>query len=740
VGQIISVPLQAAGSANGAGDFRVYDPSEIIGETSPHMPAPPPKKNGCGFLGKLIMIVVAIIVTVYAPEFLPEVLKSNAIVLGAASAAAGSIASQIVGNAIGAQDGFSWKSVALAAIGGGVSAGLPATIPGFEAGSFTNTVARAMIGNAISQGIGVVTGLQDKFSWGSVAAAGLGAGVGHTVSEALGITDPQTGQKTQAFKQLSTGEQFTRSLAVGLAAGAATAIARGGKISAAQVAVDAFGNALGGYFTGEFDSESDPTSKNYRNSMDRESDAYRPQFAYGYRNGMDMESDNAYARRRAQEAATQPSFAQDVAARKAAGNPMGLPTQAQPPAASVSFNPDDVNGMDLPNGYPLQGTGTARDQARGGRILAQMRDADPTSQAAIERAQMARALAASDAAARANNPNYDSRNYPAFVSSGSAVSAAPSSAMYNTGADLITDPQFGGYAGSDASQTYAARSIRAGVGIVETVAAGGYNSGVRIAGGAASVPYAIFGGVDAGVAVQEGIKDRFGYTPRSAGAQDVAQVLAPVGEFVSSASNRVRAFSESHIGDGATTIIGGVLQAGVEIAGVTAGLSGVGRALGSADYIFVQSATPTMMSQRGIVSGGQWIQTVTPEMRATFAGNGVLDPTTNTFRSLASGERMAVDHIVPSAEIVRMDGFNRLTKQQMTDILQDNIGLGNLQPLPQGINASKGARLAEDWTHVGKQPIDVQYQQSLGNLQKDLTFRIQNQIKDYNRFNQLNRR
>jgi hypothetical protein len=267
VGQIISVPLQAAGSANSAGDFRVYDPSEIIGETSPHMPAPPPKKNDCGFLGKLIMIVVAIIVTVYAgPEFglkTAEGFTAANIAAGAAAAATGSIASQIVGNAIGAQDGFSWKAVALAALGGAVGAGVGEFAKGTALGGtgLGATVARAMVSNAISQGIGVVTGLQDKFSWGSVAAAGLGAGVGRAVSEHLGITDPQTGQKTQAFKNLQSGEQFTRSLAVGLAAGAATAIARGGKISAAQVAVDAFGNALGGYFTGEFDSQQEDKLK-----------------------------------------------------------------------------------------------------------------------------------------------------------------------------------------------------------------------------------------------------------------------------------------------------------------------------------------------------------------------------------------------------------------------------------------------------------------------------------------------
>jgi LysM repeat protein len=54
-GQVLSIAAQAGGSVNSAGDFRVYDASQIVGDTSPSMPAPPPAKNGCGVLGQLIM-------------------------------------------------------------------------------------------------------------------------------------------------------------------------------------------------------------------------------------------------------------------------------------------------------------------------------------------------------------------------------------------------------------------------------------------------------------------------------------------------------------------------------------------------------------------------------------------------------------------------------------------------------------------------------------------------------------
>jgi hypothetical protein len=81
----------------------------------------------------------------------------------------------------------------------------------------------------LNQGIGVVTGLQSKFDWRSVAASAVGAGVGQAVSGPIGDA-------------LGKGT-FGARLATGLIAGGAAAIARGGKVAIQQVVVDAFGNA-----------------------------------------------------------------------------------------------------------------------------------------------------------------------------------------------------------------------------------------------------------------------------------------------------------------------------------------------------------------------------------------------------------------------------------------------------------------------------------------------------------------
>jgi DNA polymerase III psi subunit len=107
------------------------------------------------------------------------------IVGGALAGAAGSVISQAVGIAAGIQSKFSFKGVALAALGGAVGGAFKGFnvfakmgIGGNVAGSqFLGNVARGAVGSAINQGTAVVTGLQSKFDWAGVAAAGASAGV-----------------------------------------------------------------------------------------------------------------------------------------------------------------------------------------------------------------------------------------------------------------------------------------------------------------------------------------------------------------------------------------------------------------------------------------------------------------------------------------------------------------------------------------------------------------------------------
>ncbi len=300
VGVSLNLPNLVGTSHNDAGTFALYDPSKIVGDTSPYLALPPQPSDN--FFAQVLMMAVAILVSVYTAGAVGQLLSvaapttaggaaagtlaatmevggavfagtatgtgASVVAAGAIGAAAGSVASQLVGMAAGLQNKLDWKGVALAAIGGGVGAALP---PG---PTMTTAVLRAVQTSALTQGIAVVTGLQKSFNWKGVAASAVGAGVGAAVGREL-------------------GDGFAGRLATGLIAGAATAVMRGGRISAQQIAVDAFGNALGlSIADGATGSRNPVSGYDYRNEMDRASDAYNPAHQYDYRNQMDRASDN----------------------------------------------------------------------------------------------------------------------------------------------------------------------------------------------------------------------------------------------------------------------------------------------------------------------------------------------------------------------------------------------------------------------------------------------------------------
>ncbi|WP_157768768.1 LysM peptidoglycan-binding domain-containing protein [Paracidovorax avenae] len=275
-GQTLTVPKLAL-NANSVETFQPYDPSQAMGSMDPVLPVPA-NGGGCGGVGAIIMIVVAIVVTIYTAGAAASALSAMGTTTGAGVAAGtaagvtattagtfavgsaalagsygaagiaaaaiggavGSIASQMVGNLIGTQDGFSWKSVALSALGSGITSGLGSSgwLPKMDS-AFANAAVRQAVSGTISQGVGTVTGLQQRFDWKSVAAGAIGAGVGASVGGAL--------DKVNVFG--SWGSDFATGLArgtvSGFAAGMTTAVLKGGRVSVQQVATDAFGNALG---------------------------------------------------------------------------------------------------------------------------------------------------------------------------------------------------------------------------------------------------------------------------------------------------------------------------------------------------------------------------------------------------------------------------------------------------------------------------------------------------------------
>jgi YD repeat-containing protein len=239
-GQSLLIPNKVHNSHNNSSTWKVYDPNEAIGDTAPTAVKPPKKSGGCGGIGMILMVVVAVAVAaLVGPAIIgaPAAMGSTsatilgtmttiptftaatgltaalgavggAAVGGALAAAAGSIVSQGVGLAIGAQDRFSWKGVALSALTGGVSGGLGASGLLKGASPLLQGAARGVAGSVITQGIALAAGLQSKFDWAGVASAGVGGGIGKWVGGGQTVSGMAGGLAASAAQSLVTGRDF----------------------------------------------------------------------------------------------------------------------------------------------------------------------------------------------------------------------------------------------------------------------------------------------------------------------------------------------------------------------------------------------------------------------------------------------------------------------------------------------------------------------------------------------------
>ena len=114
--------------------------------------------------------------------------------------------------------------------------------------------------------------------------------MGALVGEQLGMNSPQ-------FSQQSWGSQFSARLLTGFAAGATTAVARGGKVAIQQIATDAFGNALGSSLADALGPQNTP-QESFRSGEIAQQNAQAasvqgvgPWSHVNHRNGSDVESD-----------------------------------------------------------------------------------------------------------------------------------------------------------------------------------------------------------------------------------------------------------------------------------------------------------------------------------------------------------------------------------------------------------------------------------------------------------------
>lgn len=246
-GQTLTLPTGVTRSSHSAATFKPYDPTDALGDLSPTTPKPP-KKPKCGVFGMILVAAIAIgVAAILGPQMIAAfsttatattttvaagitvtstatfstIGAAGAIAAGAITGAAASAVSQLAGMAIGAQSGFSWKGVGLAALGGAVGGAMGGDGLFGSKGAFGGVKSdivqaglRGVTSNAAIQGLGLATGLQSKFDFAGVAAAGAVSGIGNLTSGKL------PGAVT-ATRAASTGNVIVSS-AAGAIAGAAT--------------------------------------------------------------------------------------------------------------------------------------------------------------------------------------------------------------------------------------------------------------------------------------------------------------------------------------------------------------------------------------------------------------------------------------------------------------------------------------------------------------------------------------
>lgn len=271
VGQTLTIPSRNTSVFNSADSFKPYDPSEIVGNTSPELPPPPaPSRGKCGVFSQLIVIVVAVVATVVtygaATTLIgPTLFGSSALAAGAAAgvgAAVGSIAGQGAAIAAGLQEDFSWSAVGRAAgIGAltagigeglglvGVEAGSDLSLAGLNFSGVAADVVRTTIHGALNQGLSLAMGEQESFSWGALAGGAAAAGLMPYTSNYLGRPASQTGPFSWAQVATDTAAYAGRAL---IREVVSVSVERNGKVDVSGVLGDGFGNALGNSLVGSF--------------------------------------------------------------------------------------------------------------------------------------------------------------------------------------------------------------------------------------------------------------------------------------------------------------------------------------------------------------------------------------------------------------------------------------------------------------------------------------------------------
>ncbi|WP_185233241.1 Tox-REase-5 domain-containing protein [Teredinibacter franksiae] len=228
-GMLLEIPSVDASLQNKADNFKPYNPGEIIGDTTPSPQAPPPPSSSCNALLTIVMVVVAVIVTVYT-----------------AGAAAG-----LMANAAAVSGGTMTAGAAMSA---GVSAGLAATAAGNVGILMAASAIGGFMGSIASQAVGVAGGAQDRISFKQAFTEGAVSGLTAGIGKGFGAAAKGASQTTQyAYKAGNIAANYVASHAVKKIAGMDVSFSwKGMAASVAGSMVSSGGDSIVGQTVGGF--------------------------------------------------------------------------------------------------------------------------------------------------------------------------------------------------------------------------------------------------------------------------------------------------------------------------------------------------------------------------------------------------------------------------------------------------------------------------------------------------------
>jgi YD repeat-containing protein len=242
LGQRLQIPAVTTHS-NSSSTFKPYDPSSIVGSTTPNLPQiappvlPPDAGGGCS-VAQILVLVVTIVVTALTygstSEFLVGELGSEAAgdaAAGALAGVAGSLAGQATGVAEGLQSGINWGDVLESGLADAVTFGAAGAlsdggIAAAEQGGtlFANGVGQltvagdAVVGAASYLGsavAGEITDQPEHFSWAGLVGSVVGAAVGGEVASYIPQTSFLSSNIAQTT-QYAVGDIVGREVSVAL--------------------------------------------------------------------------------------------------------------------------------------------------------------------------------------------------------------------------------------------------------------------------------------------------------------------------------------------------------------------------------------------------------------------------------------------------------------------------------------------------------------------------------------------